>query len=138
VGHRWYDARGITPLVPFGHGGSYTTFEWGVATITGTDRAPVVEVPVTNTGDRRGSEVVQLYLAALDPPVLRPPKQLAGFAKVHLSPGERGVARIALDERAFARWDVTEHAWVVDPGSYELLLAASAVDVRMRLTHSLA
>lgn len=138
VGHRWYDARGITPLLSFGHGGSYTTFDWEDAVVTGPARSPVVEQAVTNTGSRRGSEVVQLYVAPPPGLVLRPSKQLAGFAKVHLAAGERAVARIVLDERAFARWDVATHAWVVDPGRYELLLGASSTDVRARVPHIVA
>ena len=138
VGHRWYDARGIGPLVPFGHGGSYTTFEWGEPTLTGQGTEVVVEVPVANVGDRAGSDVVQVYVAPLEPVVLRPPKELAGFAKVHLAPGERAVARVELRDRSFARWDVAAHAWVVDPGAYDVVVAASAVDVRHRLRHVIA
>jgi beta-glucosidase len=134
VGHRWYDARGITPLVPFGHGGSYTTFTWGAASVNGAGTDLVVEVPVTNTGDRSGSDVVQLYVEAQAPPVKRPVRQLAGFAKVHLEPGQTAQARIVLSERSFARWDVSTSGWVVDPGSYDLHVAASAVQLRERLT----
>jgi beta-glucosidase len=134
VGHRWYDARGITPLVPFGHGGSYTTFTWGAASVNGAGTDLVVEVPVTNTGDRSGSDVVQLYVEAQAPPVKRPVRQLAGFAKVHLEPGQTAQARIVLSGRSFARWDVSASGWVVDAGGYDLHVAASAVDVRQRLT----
>ncbi|MFN2537542.1 MAG: glycoside hydrolase family 3 C-terminal domain-containing protein [Mycobacteriales bacterium] len=135
VGHRWYDARGIAPLIPFGHGGSYTTFSWGPAVVSGSGTDLVVEVPVTNTGGRAGSDVVQVYVGAQAPLVKRPVKQLAGFAKVHLQPGETAQARIVLTGRAFARWDVLTSTWVVDPGGYDLHVAASAVDVRQQLTH---
>jgi beta-glucosidase len=135
VGHRWYDARGIEPMVPFGHGGSYTTFEWGEPTLTGEGTDVVVEVPVANVGDRPGSDVVQVYVAQQRPPVVRPPKELAGFAKVHIGPGEHTVARVVLGERSFARWDVARHAWTVDPGPYDIVVAASAVDEHRRRTH---
>lgn len=132
VGYRWYDARNIEPMIPFGHGGSYTTFEWGEPTVTGEGVDLVVEVPVTNTGDRTGSDVVQVYVAPAAHVVPRPEKELAGFAKLTLGPGETDVARVALTERSFARWDVATHGWVVDPGDYTLVAAASATDVRSR------
>jgi beta-glucosidase len=135
VGHRWYDARAIDPLVPFGHGGSYTTFEWGQPTLTGQGTEIVVEVPLANVGDRAGSDVVQVYVARQRPPVLRPPKELAGFAKVRLDSGKRTTARVALRPRSFARWDVASHAWTIDPGTYDIVVAASAVDIRYRLPH---
>jgi beta-glucosidase len=137
VGYRWYGARGIEPLIPFGHGGSYTTFEWGEPTLTATADDVVVEVPVTNTGARRGSDVVQLYVSAREPVVVRPPKQLAGFAKVEIDPGETAVARVVVCARAFARWDIASRGWVVDPGVYDLVVAASAVDERFRVAHEI-
>jgi beta-glucosidase len=130
VGYRWYDARGIEPMISFGHGGSYTTFAWGRPTVSGPGTDLVVEVPVTNTGDRAGSDVVQVYVSPHDPPVPRPVKELAGFAKVRLEPGQTGVARVGLRDRSFARWDPAVHDWVVDPGDYTIVVAASAVDER--------
>jgi beta-glucosidase len=134
VGHRWYDARGIEPLVPFGHGGSYTAFEWGPARVIGEGVELVVEVDVTNVGARAGSDVVEVYVGFPDATVPRPRKQLAGFAKVHLQPGQRDVASIELSRVAFRRWDVASTTWLVDPGTYELLVAASAADVRETVT----
>ena len=130
VGHRWYDARGIEPMVPFGHGGSYTMFEWGTPTVTSAGTDLTVEVPITNTGSRSGSEVVQVYVEPKCSPVLRPVRHLAGFAKVRLAPGETAIARVDLDERSFARWDVATNAWKVDAGEYHLVVAASAADLR--------
>jgi beta-glucosidase len=135
VGHRWYDARGIEPLVPFGHGGSYTSFEWDQPTVHGSGTDVVVEVPVTNIGERAGSDVVQVYVAPREPVVLRPPKELGGFAKVRLGAGEGTVARISLRDRSFSRWDVATHTWTVDPGTYDIVVAASAVDERFRIGH---
>jgi beta-glucosidase len=134
VGHRGYDARGVEPLIPFGHGGSYTTFEWGPASITADGTDVVVEIPIRNVGERAGSDVVQVYVAFPDAPVARPRKQLAAFAKAHLSAGEQGAARVELDVTAFRRWDVATTSWTVDPGKYELLIAASAVDIRETVT----
>jgi beta-glucosidase len=133
VGHRWYDARGIEPMIPFGHGGSYTSFEWGAPAVNGHARGWTVEVPIANVGDRSGSDVVQVYVAPPVGPVRRPEKQLAGFAKVRLEPGEATTAVIRLPPSAFRRWDVATSTWVVDPGRYRLLIAASAVDIRSQV-----
>ena len=133
VGYRWYDARGIEPMIPFGHGGSYTTFEWGPPEVSGEGTQRAVTVPITNTGNRRGSEVVQIYVAPPSGDILRPPKELAGFAKLTLDPAEAGIAEIALKERSFARWDPQDHCWAVDPGQYRLVVAASATDLRSEL-----
>ncbi len=130
VGYRWYDARGIEPLIPFGHGGSFTTFDWGQPTITGEGTDLAIEVPVNNTGERTGTEVVQIYVAPGEPPVHRPVKELAGFAKVTLNPGATATARIQLRDRSFARWDVAAHEWVVDSGAYTVVVGASATDTR--------
>ncbi len=133
VGYRWYDARGIEPMIPFGHGGSYTTFEWGSPEVSGEGTQRAVTVPITNTGNRRGSEVVQIYVAPPTGDAPRPPKELAGFAKLTLDPGETAIAEIALKERSFARWDPQDHHWAVDPGQYRLAVAASATDIRSEL-----
>ena len=130
VGYRWYDARDIEPMIPFGHGGSYTSFEWGSPEVTGEGTQRTVSVPVINTGDRRGSEVVQVYVAPPTGGVSRPPKELAGFAKLTLDSGETATASITLSERSFARWDPETHRWTVDPGQYRLIVAASATDIR--------
>jgi beta-glucosidase len=133
VGYRGYDARGVEPRIPFGHGSSYTTFEWGRPTLSGSGPDLVVEVPVTNVGDREGAEVVQVYVAPGEHVVSRPVKELAGFAKLTVEPGETAPARIRLRDRSFARWDPGVHDWVVDPGRWEILVAASAGDIRSRL-----
>jgi beta-glucosidase len=85
---------------------------------------------VRNVSDRSGTDVVQVYVAPDAPPVQRPPKELAGFAKVHLAAGEATTARVALRARSFARWDLATHGWVVDAGTYRLVVAASATDIR--------
>lgn len=130
VGYRGFDARGVQPRIPFGHGGSYTSFEWGPPTVSGSGTDLAVDVPVTNTGGRAGAEVVQVYVAADEHVVPRPEKELAGFAKAELEPGESGVARVTLRARAFARWDPASSDWTVDAGGYRLLVGASAGDIR--------
>jgi len=137
VGHRWYDAHAIEPAIPFGHGGSYTTFTWSAPRLTGSGPDVVLEVDVANAGERPGAEVVQVYVEPLDPPVDRPLRHLAGFAKVRTDAGASATARIELGEVAFRRWDVDSGGWVVDAGDYDLVVAASAVDLRDRIRHQI-
>ena len=138
VGHRWHDALGVEPAVPFGFGLSYTTFEMSPPRLArdsvaaGEDMS--VEVDVTNTGDRRGTEVVQVYVEPVAPPVQRPVRELKGFAKVHLDPGEKATVSMALDARAFARYDscgadfasAEDAGWYVDPGDYRIAAGRSS------------
>lgn len=111
VGYRWYDTRRLPTRFPFGHGLSYTTFAWSDARAT----AEGVELRVTNTGDRRGAEVVQVYVEPPAGSLFRPRRELRAFAKVWLEPGESRDVRLALDERAFCYWD---------PGSTETTVLA--------------
>ncbi len=134
VGYRSYDARGVAPRIAFGHGGGYTTWSWGEPTVAGSGTELTVTVPVTNSGDRPGADVVQVYVAPHSPPVPRPPKELAGFAKLSAAPGETTMATITLRDRSFARYDTAVPGWIVDPGSYDLVIAASATDEHPRLT----
>ena len=100
--------RGIGVAFPFGHGLSYTTFAMGEPELSSTTIEPgggiSVRIPVTNIGDRSGTEVVQLYVAPKNALAFRPPKELKGFAKATLGPGQTSVVEILLDDRAFARW----------------------------------
>ena len=105
VGYRWYEARGLPVAYPFGHGLSYTTFEIGAPRVSATTFAARATrsrstVDVTNTGARRGAEVVQCYVAPRDPSVTRPPKELKAFAKVWLDPGETTTVTLELGDRA--------------------------------------
>jgi beta-glucosidase len=127
IGYRWYDAREITPRFPFGHGLGYTSWTFGAAEISGTVAdGIVVRVPVSNTGQRAGTTVVQCYVAAPDSGPRRPLRELRGFAKVHAEPGETVTAEMWLPERAFAVWDVETHGWVVPPGAYHVLVGDSS------------
>ena len=138
VGHRWHDSLGVEPAVPFGFGLSYTTFEMSpprLARSTATAGEDVaVDVDVSNTGDRPGTEVVQIYVEPVAPRVQRPVRELKGFARVHLEGGEKATVTVVLDARAFARYDARgadfESAdaagWYVDPGDYRIAAGRSS------------
>jgi beta-glucosidase len=129
VGYRHHDHSGTEPLWAFGHGLSYSTFAIGEPNITGTGIDRTITVDVTNTGERTGSTVVQLYVAPPQSPLARAPKELKGFAKVTLEPGATTAATIQLDRRSFAHWDSTTHGWIVVPGTYQLLLGTSSLAI---------
>jgi beta-glucosidase len=135
VGYRHYDHNGIEPRFCFGHGLTYTTFEYGELQLevagpdTGVDdTTPLVTatVDVTNVGDRFGREVVQLYVRDVDASVARPEQELKQFHKIGLAPGETRTVRLALDRRAFSFWDVGRHGWVLEPGEFEIRVGASS------------
>ncbi|WP_191837287.1 glycoside hydrolase family 3 C-terminal domain-containing protein [Catellatospora chokoriensis] len=133
VGYRYYDTAGADVLFPFGHGLSYTSFAFADVTATGT--GPVeVTVTVTNTGERTGSEVVQVYVHHPAATGARPDQELQGFAKVRLAPGESRAVTISLDRRAFAWYDVTGARWAVTGGRYEIRVGASSRDIRATTT----
>jgi beta-glucosidase len=130
IGYRWYDAREIEPQFPFGHGLGYTTWSLGAASLSGSVGDGItVRVPVTNTGQRSGSTVVQCYVSAHADTPRRPLRELRGFAKVSLQPGETLDVEIWLPERAFAVWSPVEHGWVVPEGGYEILIGTSSRDL---------
>jgi beta-glucosidase len=130
VGYRHVDALDIEPAFCFGHGLSYTTFAYGGPEVVVEGRRATVTVEVTNTGGRRGSEVVQLYVRDVEASVPRAPRELKGFAKVSLDPGESSSVELSLDERSFAFWDVAAHEWVVEPGTFEIAIGRSSRDIR--------
>jgi beta-glucosidase len=138
VGYRWFDTVDADVLFPFGHGLSYTSFAWSGASVdrastSGDDAGATVTVTVTNTGDRAGSDVVQVYLRPPRAGAYRPAHHLGGFAKIALEPGESAVVEVPVGRRAFARWSPSLHNWVIDPGTYTLEVAASSRDVRATL-----
>ncbi len=128
-----YQYHRTAPLYPFGHGLSYTGFGYGdllLSSNTATPNSAVdVSVTLTNTGTRQGSEVVQLYVRALDARYEAPRLRLADFRKVSLEPGESRVLAFRLSTDQLAHWDVETGAFTVDPGAYEVLVARSAEDV---------
>jgi beta-glucosidase len=133
IGYRWYEARDLPVAFPFGHGMSYTTFRYDDARTSATNVADVdgvtVTVDVTNTGGRTGSEVVQVYVRDVDASVQRPEKELRGFAKVRLEPGETRAVDVRLDSRAFAFWDPRRHGWVTEAGAFEILVGSSSAAI---------
>jgi beta-glucosidase len=140
VGYRHYDQRDIEPLFPFGHGLSYTTFEYG--RITAPAQAKIGEpvrlaVTVKNSGDTAGKEVVQVYVNDAQSSLIRPPKELKAFAKVLLQPGESQTIRFVLDRRAFALYDPYQKQWIVEPGQFEILVGSSSRDIRAAATINL-
>jgi len=138
VGYRYYDRTGIEPLFPFGFGLSYTTFEYHDLEVPA--QAPCgesveVAVTVTNTGTVAGQEVIQLYVTDHEASLERPVKELKGFRKVRLDPGESTRVTFLLDARAFAFYDPYQAKdWVVEPGAFDILVGSSSRDIRLQGT----
>ena len=132
VGYRWYDTKKIEPLFPFGFGLSYTSFAYSKAHCV-EGKANLLECDITNTGTRAGAEVVQVYSQAVDSPIARPEKELKGFAKVSLAPGETKTVQIALSERWNSYYSVEKHAWTPESGKFRMLVGSSSRDIRLQL-----
>ena len=131
VGYRWYDAKGLDVTFPFGHGLSYTTFEYAAATAeAGADGDIVVRLDVANTGARDGREVVQVYVAPERSIVQRAPRELKAFASVALAAGETRTVELVVRREDLAYWDVRVDRWVVEGGAYRVEVAASSRDIR--------
>ena len=130
VGYRYYDTAGVATMYPFGFGLSYTSFEYSDIRLEGNK----VFFTVENTGKRAGAEVAQLYVSARTNGMFRPEKELKGFARCELLPGERKELCITLDDRSFAVWSIAENDWVVEPGEYDILIGASSRDIRLSIT----
>lgn len=141
VGYRWADKEKTKPLFPFGHGLSYTTFKYGKAVadrkVMGMDETLTVTVPVTNTGNREGAEVVQLYISDLKSSLPRPVKELKRFSKVKLAPGETKEVAFTFGKDALSFFDDTRHEWVAEPGKFEAVVAASAMDIKSKVSFEL-
>ena len=148
IGYRWYDTQQIPVQFPFGHGLSYTTFEYGKANASrksvacsgsfdvdsGTEEVAKVAIGITNTGEKDGAEVVQLYVVPPTGGVERPVKELRGFEKIALAAGAKGNVSFSLPRRAFSRFDPDAHKWVVDPGTWKILLGSSSADIRSEIS----
>jgi beta-glucosidase len=136
VGYRYYDKKGIEPLFPFGFGLSYTTFEYSNLAVNSQQYKPGDEIKVSlevkNTGERPGKEVVQLYMRDLKSSLARPPKELKAFAKIMLAPGETQQVDFILDPQALAFYDDRRQAWVVEAGTFEVLVGSSSQDIRLK------
>ena len=134
VGYRWYDSKGVPAQFPFGHGLSYTTFEYSNAkaakSVMKADGTLKVSVDVVNTGDRDGAEIVQLYIADTEASVDRPSKELKGFEKVYLKVGEKKTVSFEIDAADLSYFDADKHEWVAEPGEFHALFARSSGDVK--------
>jgi len=141
VGYRWADKEKTKPLFSFGHGLSYTTFAYGKAVadkkVMGQDETLTITLPVTNTGCREGSEVIQLYISDLQSSLPRPVKELKGFSKVKLAPGETREITFTIGKEALSFFDDTRHEWVAEPGKFEAWIGASSTDIRNRVAFEL-
>jgi beta-glucosidase len=136
IGYRWYDGQDITPLFPFGYGLSYTTFRYGDLSVSPalTPGGHVtVGVDVTNTGSRAGADVAQVYLSA-PASAGEPPRQLKGFQKVYLRPGQTRHLTFTLDQRVFSVWDPAVHAWTTVHGQYQVSVGDSSRDLPLQAT----
>jgi beta-glucosidase len=136
VGYRYYDAKDIAPLFPFGFGLSYTTFEYGDLALSKTELAPGEALQLTftvkNTGQVPGAETAQVYLRDVESRLHRPLKELKAFTKLTLQPGETQTASITLDPQALAYYDPSLPGWVAEPGAFEVLVGASSQDIRLQ------
>lgn len=131
-GYRYFDSAGLPVRYPFGHGLSYTTFAYSDLRLRETEEQIGVAVTVTNTGERAGAEVVQVYLAPRTGGAYRPEQELRAFAKVHLEPGESARVERTLTQRDLAVYDPERGDWMVECGEYEIRVGASSRDIRLR------
>jgi beta-glucosidase len=136
LGYRHFDKEGKKPLFPFGHGLSYTKFKYGHLAVSpdvmAVDGVVTVAFDVKNQGHRAGAEVAQVYVGDRHAPVPRPPKELKGFAKVTLAPGQSQRVQLTLDRRAFSYYDVKTKAWRAAPGDFHILVGSSSQQIELR------
>jgi beta-glucosidase len=136
VGYRHFDQAAIAPLFPFGYGLSYTTFGYDNLKLSqnklSSDGSVTASVDITNTGKRAGEEVVELYIHEPRPQIDRPVRELKGFAKVALKPGETRTVQFTLQPRALAYFDTPGHQWKANAGDYEIQIGASSRDLRQK------
>ena len=130
IGYRWHEKMNIKPLFAFGHGLSYTQFEYGSVSCKVKKGNVIVKVPVTNVGKVAGAEVVQVYVRDCEASVEMPNKQLKGFDKVYLEPGQTKTVEICLEQDAFRFFDEQTMAWKIESGDFEILVCSSSDNVR--------
>ena len=142
VGYRWAEKNNIKPLFAFGHGLSYTTFEYGKPTLdkpalaNNTSDTLTLTIPVKNTGARRGAEVVQLYISEQNPVVPRPVKELKGFVKLDIAPGEQKTATFTITRDQLQFYD-DKQQWTATPGKFEALIGSASDDIRAKAAFEL-
>jgi len=138
IGYRHFDKAAGKPQFPFGYGLSYTTFAYKNLSITPTratgDQVVTVSFDVTNTGHRAGAEVAEVYVGEPHPSVPRPVKELKGFVKVPLNPGETRRVSLTLDRRAFSYYDSSKHCWTADAGDFNIYVGPSAAQIDLTAT----
>lgn len=135
VGYRHFDQAEINPVFPFGYGLSYTTFQYSHLVLSSKSLAPAgtvtARVDVTNTGSRAGAEVAELYVHAAGSKIDRPVRELKGFERVELAPGETKTVTFTITPQAFAYWDDSGHQWKADAGDYEIQVGSSERDIKL-------
>lgn len=141
VGYRWADTKKVKPLFPFGHGLSFTEFSYGnpvadKSVMTDSDTISI-SLDVTNIGDKAGAETVQLYISDPKSSVMRPEKELKGFQKVSLQPGESKTVRFSLNKEDLSYFDAERHEWVAEPGVFIAKIGASSGDIRKTIKFKL-
>lgn len=134
VGYRWHDTKKIPARYAFGHGLSYTTFEYGKASASAREMTPdgsiTVSIPVRNIGDREGKEIVQLYIGDDKASVLRPVKELKGFDKITLAPGQEKTVTFTITPDDLKFYDEKTGSWIAEPGKFRAYIGASSTDIR--------
>lgn len=137
VGYRWHDVKKIPAFFPFGYGLSYTTFDYGKATLSSkeisADGSITITVPVTNTGNVEGKEIVQLYIQDEKSSLPRPIKELKRFKKITLAPGQTKEVTFTITPQDLKFFDDTKHEWIVEPGKFKAMIGASSTDIRTTL-----
>jgi len=131
VGYRYLEKNRITPAFPFGHGLSYTSFKYENMRVEQHDDTVYVTIDITNTGKMTGGETVQIYIKDIECTVERPEKELKGFDKVFLEPGQKKTVCIQLDESAFSFYDQLRNRWTVEPGEFNIMAGSSSGDIRL-------
>lgn len=141
VGYRWYDTKNIPALFPFGHGLSYTQFEYGKATLSSSTMqaggSVTVSISVKNTGKCDGKEVVQLYIGDDKCSVMRPKKELKKFAKIDLKSGESQTVSFAITEKDLQFFDDKQQTWTAEPGKFTIYIGSSSADIRRKESFTL-
>ncbi|MEA4982886.1 MAG: glycoside hydrolase family 3 C-terminal domain-containing protein [Paludibacter sp.] len=141
VGYRWYESKNIAPLYPFGHGLSYTSFEYGEiiadSEAMSANDSITLSVKVKNTGKSDGAEIVQLYISDKVSSLPRPMKELKGFRKIYLKSGEEKTVTFTIDKKILNFYDPDKHAWVAEKGTFEAIVGASSTDIRRIITFEL-
>lgn len=134
IGYRHYESAGVEPLFPFGHGLSYTTFTYGKPSINSVvlleGEKIIITIPVTNSGDVEGAEIVQAYIRDEVSRLPRPEKELQAFSKVFLQPGETKDATLSFDKYSVGYYDTDIPAWIAEEGVFKVLIGASSVDIK--------